>query len=133
MADADALSAFCGGRFDNWKEYQLFSRCISEQTVREEGSRRRATHEDGTMHSSILQNPSDPEATYRSKAGEEHRGYVANPKESVSENGSVITDYQFEQNTHSDSQFLSDTLTETKPSAEMITIATNGAYPTPGN
>jgi len=51
----------------------------------------------------MLQNPSDPDATFRSKAGEEHRGYVANLEESVGENGSVITDYQFEQNIYSDS------------------------------
>jgi len=87
LADADALSAFCGGRYNDWKEYQLFSRCISEQTVREEESRRFATHEDGTMNSSILQNPSDLEATFLSKAGEEHRGYVANLEESVGAEG----------------------------------------------
>ena len=133
LADADALSDFCGGRFNDWKEYQLFNRCICEQTVREKGGRRLATHEDGTMDSSILQNPSDPEATFRSKAGEEHRGYVANLEESVGENGSVITDYRFEQNTYSDSQFLADTLTAMKPSMEPVTIATDGAYPTPGN
>ncbi len=133
LADADALTAFCGGRYNDWKEYQLFSRCISEQTVREEGGRRLATHEDGTMNSSILQNPSDPEATFRSKAGKEHRGYVANLEESVGENGSVITDYQFEQNTYSDSQFLADTLTAMEPSEEPVTIATDGAYPTPAN
>lgn len=85
------------------------------------------------LNSSILQNPSDPEATFRSKAGEEHRGYVANMEESVGENGSVITDYQFEQNTYSDSQFLADTLNAMEPSEEPVTIATDGAYPTPGN
>ncbi|MDE7201562.1 MAG: transposase [Lachnospiraceae bacterium] len=85
------------------------------------------------MDSSILQNPSDPEATFRSKAGEEHRGYVANMEESVGENGSVITDYRFEQNTYSDSQFLADTLTAMEPAEEPVTIATDGAYPTPGN
>lgn len=133
LTDADVLLAFCDGRYHDWKEYQLFTRCISEQTVREEGSRRLATHEDGTMDSSILQNPSDPEATFRSKAGKEHRGYVANLEECVGENGSVITEYQFEQNTYSDSQFLEDTLTAMDPSEEPVTIATDGAYPTPGN
>ncbi len=95
LTDAEVLSAFCGGRFNDWKEYRLFNRCISEQTVKEKGGRRLATREDGTMDSSILQNPSDPEATFRSKAGEEYRGYVANK--------------------------------------EPVTIATDGAYPTPGN
>lgn len=34
------------------------------------------TIEDGGMPSNMLQNPSDPDVTYRKKAGEGHRGYV---------------------------------------------------------
>lgn len=105
LADADILADFYKDRYFGRKEYGLFHRCIPEQTIKEEGGRRLATHEDGTMNSSILQNPSDPEATFRSKAGEEHRSYVANLEESVGKNGSVITDYRFEQNIYSDSQF----------------------------
>lgn len=133
LADADVLRNFCGDACRDWREYKLFCRCIAEQTVEEDGKRRLATHEDGTMDSSILQNPSDPEATFRSKAGEEHRGYVANLEESVGENGSVITDYRFEQNTYSDSRFLEDSLSEMEPCDETVTIATDGAYPTPDN
>lgn len=133
LEDAGTLITLCGGRYQDWKEYQLFSRCISEQTVECENGRRLATHEDGTMNSGILQNPSDPEATFRSKAGEEHRGYVANLEESVGENGSVVTDYQYEQNTHSDSQFLADSLKGMERSEQTVTIATDGAFPTPGN
>lgn len=109
LADVDTLLIFCGRRYDDWKMYQFFTRCISEQTVKEDGSRWLATHGDGTMNSSILQNPSNLEATFRSKAGEERRSYVANLEESVGENDSVITDYQFEQNTYSNSRRLSDT------------------------
>lgn len=69
LMDADTLSAFCGECYKDWDEYPLFRRCLSEQTVREEGGRRLATHKDGTINSSILQNPSDPEATFRNKAG----------------------------------------------------------------
>lgn len=133
LEDADTLRAFCGDNYRDWKEYALFCRCISEQTVVDDGSRRLATHEDGTMDSSILQNPSDPEATFRSKAGEDHRGYVANVEESVGENGSVVTDYRFEQNTYSDSQFLKDELDAMEPCEEKTTIVTDGAYPTPDN
>lgn len=133
LSDSDILMDLFRERCHDWKEYGLLSRCISEQTVVEEGRRRLATREDGTMTSSILQNPSDPEATFRSKAGEEHRGYVANLEESVGENGSVITDYQFEPNTYSDSQFLADTLDAMEPSEEPIVIATDGAYPSPDN
>lgn len=133
LADADTLHTFCGDRYKEWKEYALFCRCISEQTIVDDSGRRLATHEDGTMDSSILQNPSDPDATFRSKAGEDHRGYVANMEESVGENGSVVTDYQFEQNTYSDSQFLKDSLDAMERSEEKIAIVTDGAYPTPNN
>ena len=64
-------------------------RCLSEQTIVEETSRRLRTKEDGGFHSGMLQNPSDPDATYRSKAGKEHQGYAANLEEAVSKNGSV--------------------------------------------
>ena len=51
------------------------------------------------MKSTMLQNPSDPEATFRNKAGKEHRGYAANLEESVGADGSVVTEYQYEQTT----------------------------------
>ncbi len=133
LDDADAVFKLCGDDYSEWEEYSLFKRCMSEQTIECDGSRRLATREDGTMDSSILQNPSDPEATFRSKAGEDHRGYVANFEESVGENGSVVTDYQYEQNTYSDSQFLKDSLEKMDEQEETVTISTDGAYPTPEN
>ncbi|HBA96526.1 MAG TPA: hypothetical protein DCZ23_00300, partial [Lachnospiraceae bacterium] len=69
------------------------------------------THEekdDGGLNSSVLQNPSDPDATYRVKAGKVCRGYAANIAESVSNAGSIVTDYQYEQSIYSGSQFLKD-------------------------
>ena len=133
LNDADTLSALCKDACNNWEEYTLFKRCIDEQTIVDDGTRRLATREDGTMHSSMLQNPSDPDATFRSKAGKDHRGYVANVEESVGENGSVITDYQFEQNTYSDSQFLHDSLEKMDAQDETVILATDGAYPTAEN
>ncbi len=96
LTDADNLLAACGSDFDDITEYQLLVRCLSEQTVVEEAVRRLRTKEDAGFHSEILQNPSDPDATYRAKAGKEHQGYVANLEETVGKNGSVITDYQYE-------------------------------------
>lgn len=110
LKDADSLLKSCGTDYDDITEYQLLVRCLSEQTIVEETSRRLRTKEDGGFHSGMLQNPSDPDATYRSKAGKEHQGYAANLEEAVSKNGSVITDYQFEQNNYSDSQFLKDNI-----------------------
>ena len=113
--------------------YQLLVRVLKEQTVVEEsGARRLKTKEDGAMGSQILQNPSDPDATYREKAGKQNRGYTANVVETVGDNGSIVTDYQYEKNTHSDSQFLKETVnamekTE-KPTEKPTVLITDGAY-----
>ncbi len=128
LKDGDELLAICGDKFEEVSEYELLVRCLSEQSVTENGERRLRTKEDGIMNSSMLQNPSDPEATYRNKAGKIHRGYVANLEESVGKNGSVVTDYQFEQNTYSDSQFLQDSVSTRNPQEEEIKLVTDGAY-----
>lgn len=54
------------------------------------------------MGADVLQNPSDPGATFRVKANKQYRGYVANLIETVDAKGSVITDYQYDVNTRSD-------------------------------
>ena len=128
LEDADKLLEKCNGSFEDVTEYQLFVRCISEQTIVEDGTRRLATKEDNVMNSDIMQNPSDPDATYREKAGKKHRGYSANVEESVGENGSVVTDYQFDKNNKSDSAFLKEHLADTEHQDERTTIVADGAY-----
>ena len=51
--------------------------------MEESGTRRLKTKEDGAMGSQILQNSSDPDATYREKEGKQNRGYTANIVETV--------------------------------------------------
>lgn len=128
LEDADKLLSACGSDYDDITEYQLLVRCLSEQTVVEEAVRRLRTKEDGGLHSGMLQNPSDPDATYRTKAGREYQGYAANLEETVGKNGSVITDYQYEQNNYSDSQFLKDSLKRSGVQEEEIILITDGAY-----
>ena len=128
LGDADNLLSVCGTDYDDVTEYQLLVRCLSEQTIVEESARRLRTKEDGGFHSGMLQNPSDPDATFRTKAGKEHQGYVANLEEAVDKNGSVITDYQYEQNNYSDSQFLKDSLQSTEMQKEASILITDGAY-----
>ena len=118
LKDADLLLERCGASYDEVTEYQLLVRCLSEQTVVEDAKRRLKTKEDGTMDSEILQNPSDPDATFREKAGKKHRGYTANLEETVGENGSVVTDYQYDQNTKSDSQFMKEHLSSQEAQEE---------------
>ena len=128
LADSDFLLEICKTDYEEITEYQLFARCISEQTVVENEKRRLRTKEDGTMNSSALQNPSDPDATYRNKSGKLYRGYAANLEETVGKNGSVVTDYQFDKNTHTDSHFLQDTLSTMEKSEEEIILITDGGY-----
>lgn len=49
-------------------------------------------------------------------------------EESVGKNGSVITDYQLEQNNYSDSQFVKDSLELNGTFAENSTLVTDGTY-----
>ena len=100
---------------------------FSEQAAREDGSIRLKTKGDG-MGPDILQNPADPDATFREKAGKQHRGYAANVTESVGEAGSIVTDYQYEQNNHSDSEFLKEHLESAEKRPEQVTLVTDGAY-----
>ena len=133
LSDADLLLERCNGPFDEVTEYQLFVRCISEQTIVDNGKRRLRTKEDGEMGSRILQNPSDPDATFRKKAGKEYRGYAGNIEESVGKNGSVVTDYQFDTNNKSDSEFLKDHLNSIGRQEEKIVMITDGAYSSENN
>lgn len=128
LSDADKLYDLCQGNHEDIMEYQLFVRCLSEQTVIENAGRRLRTKEDGGMDSGIMQNPSDPEATYRSKAGKKHRGYVANVEEAVGENGSLITDYDVRTNNVSDDQMLKDRLQSMERLEKPAAMVVDGAY-----
>ena len=129
LQDAEKLLSVCEGGYDDVNQYQLLVRVIREQAIRdEEGQLRLRTKEDGGMDARILQNPADPEATYREKAGKQHRGYVANVTEAVGDNGSVVTDYQFEQNIHSDAEFLDEYLDKEEKTPEKRTLVADGAF-----
>ena len=56
----------------------------------------------------------DPDAAFRKKAGRE--------------SGSVITDYQYEQKTCSDSQFLKDSIDSAPGQEEGSILVADGAY-----
>jgi hypothetical protein len=80
------------------------------------------------MNASIIQNPADPDATYRKKVGAEYRGYIANVIEQADDEKSLVIDYQFEQNTYSDSQFLKDYIERQPDSSEKMLLITDGGY-----
>uniref|UniRef100_UPI004057BFB2 transposase n=1 Tax=Agathobacter sp. TaxID=2021311 RepID=UPI004057BFB2 len=99
-----------------------------EQTKDDDnGSRIPKTKEDG-MSTDILQNPSDPDATCRSKAGKSYKGYSANIVEAVHEKGSVTVDYQYDVNTRSDDSFIKEYIENSEISEETVTLIADGAY-----
>jgi hypothetical protein len=128
LADSELLLLTCGADYESDAEHINFSRCLNEQTIIDDGIRRLRTKEERGQNSTFLQNPSDPEATYRVKSGKGHHGYVANLEESVGSNGSVVTDYRYEQNIYSDSQFLQDSISSMEKQEEEIVLITDGSY-----
>lgn len=106
----------------------LLLRCLEEQTVIDHGVRRLRIKGEEAPKPTSLQNPTDPEATFSSKAGTKHIGYVANIVEAVDHGGSVIVDYRYEQNIYSDSRFLGDHLTQMPPQESSAFIVMDGAY-----
>ena len=55
-------------------------------------------------------------------------GYAANLEDTVGKNGSVVTNYQYGQNIHSDSRFLQDTISQMEKSEDEIILITDGGY-----
>lgn len=129
ICDASLLLKKYEDAYIESSEYQLLVRVIGEQSIKnEDGIQVLKDKGCETMDSSILQNPADPDATYRNKAGKHHRGYVANFTEDVSENASIISDYDYQVNTHSDSQFLKEAIEQLGKQEETLTLVADGAY-----
>lgn len=126
LKDAALLITVCGSRYDDASEYQLLIRVLNEQTERDD--RGNYILRTKGMDSKTLQNPADPDATYREKAGEKHRGYIANVVEETNGESSLTVDYQYEQNIYSDSQFLKDYIERQSGKDGRITLVTDGGY-----
>jgi hypothetical protein len=120
-ADALLVYELCGEGFSEFSEYQLLSRMLVDQT------------KDGQLKPNkeispqSLQNPSDEDATFRRKAGEEHQGYVANVVEVCGENANIITQYEFDTNRHSDAEFGGAVIEQLGPQEEKQVLISDGA------
>ncbi|WP_051533993.1 transposase [Desulfitibacter alkalitolerans] len=109
------------------EEYQLLTRMLKEQLTQDETGKSipKAGKE---IAPDSLQNPTDPDATYRKKYGK-NTGYVANVAESFNEKNSIITSYDLKPNTYSDSKFADDTISKLEEtSSEKIQLIVDGAY-----
>jgi len=116
---------------DIWLEtdqYRLLLRVLEEQANFDSDGNYTAKPK-AEISSSSLQNPSDPDATFRKKAGKDHKGYIGNFVETIGENGaSLITDFDFKQNTYSDSAFAKDQILQHDKEGQEETYIADGAY-----
>ena len=132
LEDAKILMNLCDEEIEDSSAYKLLVRFLNEQTnIYPNGIRQLKDADDSSMDSSILQNPADPEATFRHKAGKNHIGYAANLVESSNENGdTLVTDFQFEANNYSDKKFINDAMERmnSQPEDESTVIVADGAY-----
>jgi len=104
IANAASLARTFSDTNQGTVDYQMLIRILREQVkFSEDGSVKLKNKKEITTDS--LQNPSDPDATFRRKAGERHKGYVGNFVETMDKNGGIITQFGYEQNIHSDSAF----------------------------
>ncbi len=100
--DANQILTMCTADMLESEAGKLFTRVLSEQTVVEDGKRRFASSDDDKLHSTDMQNPSDPDATFRKKANKEYIGYVLSVVEAVGTEGSQVISWDFEQNVQTD-------------------------------
>lgn len=128
LKDAALIKTACDGIYDHTSEYQLLIRVIKEQTIVGNDGELVLKDKSSGMNSTILQNPADPDATYIKKAGKENRGYIANVVEQGGREGSIVIDYQVEQNIYSDSQFLKDYIKKQPEDNPNSTLVTDGGY-----
>ncbi|HOF03711.1 MAG TPA: transposase [Atribacterota bacterium] len=98
------------------EEFQLLGRMLKEQ----KGKSSQQIAPDS------LQNPTDPDATYRKKGKQKHIGYTANLIEKFDDQHRMITGYDLQKNTYSDQKFALDTIS--KLPVEEVTALVDGAY-----
>jgi hypothetical protein len=113
------------------KAFSILSRFIKEQ-MNSMDDGRLVTKPGKEISPQSLQNPTDPDATYRQKHGD-NIGYVGNVLNVYDGKNQVTTHYDLEPNTHSDQKFSADSisfLAANNPAndTEKKTLNTDGAY-----
>ncbi len=123
------LAQSLGDKYVTMEEYLLLERVLREQTQENEtGELSPLSGEE--ISSESLQNPTDPDATYRKKY-KDNVGYVANMVQSYDNKNQVITHYDLKKNTYSDVQFADDIiekLSKDKSDDETTRLLVDGGY-----
>jgi len=109
--------------------YELLVRVYREQFKSDNG-RRPQPREGGDIGSDSLQNPSDPEATYRSKSGTTHQGYKVNTSETCSDENEVdiLTELEVYPNIKSDKSIISQDIESIQKATGVKDLHVDGGY-----
>ncbi len=125
--DAIELYYLCQGRaLEETEDFKILSRMIGEQT--QHTGEKVELKPSKELSPESLQNPTDPDATYRTKSKKGYTGYVANVVEDFDDNNRIITQYDLKQNTYSDQKFSKDTIDKLGKQEEEVNIIVDGAY-----
>jgi len=116
-------------QYHDKQEFITFSRAYKEHFVVVESDVSPKPAEELT--SSMLQSPDDPDATYRQKRGEHHKGFTINGTETANPENPVqlITDISVNPNNVDDSQILNERADKIKEKTpELNEMHTDGGY-----
>jgi hypothetical protein len=100
------------------EEFKLLARMLKEQKGKS------SKH----ISPNSLQNPTDPDATYRKKGKKKHIGYTANIIEKFDDKNRMIEGYDLQKNTYSDQKFAEDTIEKLPVEKDRVTALVDGAY-----
>jgi len=121
----DALklySLYRNNEISKSEEFKLLGRMLKEQT------RKGSIKPSKEISPDSLQNPTDPDATYRKKGKKKHIGYTANIVEKFDDKNRMITGYDLQKNTYSDQKFAEDTISKLPVEKDGVTALVDGAY-----
>ena len=126
-ADAIELYYLClTTSVEETDDFKILSRMLGEQTQLRDGNLELKPAKE--INPESLQNPTDPDATYRRKANKDYIGYVANVAENFDDVNCIITHYDLQQNIYSDQQFSKDFIDKLGEQDKPIKVLVDGAY-----
>lgn len=118
-------------RYGSHDAFGVLRRVLGEQFAVAGSLVNRRPDEDVSAKS--LQSPDDPDATYRRRGGEGHRGYVANLTETCDDDNDaqLIVHVAVESNSVDDAQMLAEAVPDLVRSTEVQELYTDGGYNSP--
>ena len=126
---ADAIELFYiskGSVIEDTQDFNILTRMLGEQTKQNQGNIELKPAKEISPVS--LQNPTDPDATYRNKGNKSNIGFVGNILESFDDKNKLIMQFDLQKNTYSDQQFSKDIIEKLGLQEKDTNVIVDGAY-----